>query len=134
MHFDGTSWERIDVPGSMGVPGFQGTLHRIVADSPTNVYVLRARQNAQTTNALLHYDGTSWTTTNLPLTATGIGMSSDGDGGVVVLPVTTGANTQYLHYDGTSWTTLSGPSRGGTVQATDADARPGTSAIVSAGN
>ena len=60
-------------------------------------------------------------------------MSSDGDGGVVVLPVTTGANTQYLHYDGTSWTTLNGPARTGTVQATDADARPGTSALVSAG-
>ncbi|NEA21732.1 hypothetical protein [Actinomadura bangladeshensis] len=133
MHFDGTSWTRINVPGPLGTPGYQGTLHRIVAASPTNVYVLRARQNAQTTNALLHYDGTSWTTINLPLTATGIAMSPDGNGGVVVLPATTGANTQYLHYDGTSWTTLNGPARTGTAQATDADAHPGTPAIVSVG-
>ncbi|MFE9102627.1 hypothetical protein [Actinomadura geliboluensis] len=133
MHFDGTSWERIDVPGSLGALGFQGTLYRIVADSPTNVHVLRVRQNAQITNAIQHYDGTSWTTVDLPLNATGAGMSSDGQGGVVVLPVTTGTKTRYLHYDGSSWTTLEGPARTGTVQASDADARPGTAAVVSTG-
>ncbi|MFD0691611.1 hypothetical protein [Actinomadura fibrosa] len=133
MRWDGASWTKIDVPGSMGVPAYQGTLHRIVVNSPTDVYVLRVRQNAQITNALLHYDGTSWTTIGTPLNVAGVGLSSDGANGVVMLPITTGANTQYMHYDGTSWSTLGGPSRSGTVQAADADARPGTSTVTSAG-
>jgi hypothetical protein len=133
MHFNGTSWKKIDVPGSLGVPGYQGTLHRIVADSPTNVYVLRVRQNAQITNAIQRYNGTSWQTINTPLNAAGIGLSSDGNGGVVMLPITTGTKSQYMHYNGSSWTTLNGPGRSGTVQASDVDARPGTSAIVSTG-
>ncbi|MBB4772759.1 hypothetical protein [Actinomadura livida] len=133
MHWNGTSWKRIDVPGNMGVPAYQGTLHRIVVNSPTNVYVLRVRQNAQITNAILRYDGTSWKTINTPLNAAGIGLSSDGGDGVVMLPITTGDKSQYMHYNGTSWTTLNGPARSGTVQATDADPRPGTTAIVSVG-
>ena len=133
MHFNGSTWKRIDVPGNMGVPGFQGTLHRIVVNSPTNVYVLRVRQNAQISNAILRYDGSSWQTINTPLNAAGIGLSSDGANGVVMLPITTGNRSQYMHYDGSSWTTLNGPARSGTVQATDADWRPGTTAVVSAG-
>ncbi|SFO34158.1 hypothetical protein SAMN04489713_105157 [Actinomadura madurae] len=133
MHFDGTSWERIDVPGNLGVPGNQGPLHRMVATSPTNVHVLRVRQNAQVTNAILRYDGTSWTTIGTPLNAAGIGMSSDGGSGVVMLPITTGTAAQYMHYDGSAWTTLNGPARSGSVQASDVDARPGTTAVVSAG-
>jgi hypothetical protein len=97
------------------------------------VYVLRVRQNAQITNAILRYDGTSWKTINTPLNTAGIGLSADGKGGVVMLPLTTGNKTQYMHYNGTSWTTLNGPARTGTVQASDADARPGTTAVVSAG-
>ncbi|MFB4308649.1 hypothetical protein [Actinomadura sp. GTD37] len=133
MHFNGTSWKKIDVPGSLGVPGYQGTLHRIVANSATNVYVLRVRQNAQITNAIQRYDGTSWKTINTPLNAAGIGLSADGKGGVVMLPITTGTKSQYMHYNGSAWTTLNGPARTGTVQASDADARPGTTAIVSTG-
>lgn len=133
MHFNGSTWKRIDVPGNMGVPAFQGTLHRIVANSPTNVYVLRVRQNAQISNAILRYDGSSWQTINTPLNAAGIGLSSDGANGVVMLPITTGNRSQYMHYNGSSWTTLNGPARSGTVQATDADWRPGTTAVVSAG-
>ncbi|MFC5744886.1 hypothetical protein [Actinomadura rugatobispora] len=133
MHYDGTSWKRHDLPGNMGVPAYQGTLHRIVALSPTNVYALRVRQNAQVTNALLHWNGTSWRTIDTPLNAAGIGLSPDGSGGVVMLPITTGTRTQYMHYDGSTWTTLNGPSRTGTVQATDADHRPGTTAVVSTG-
>src|SRR5690606_25888049 len=63
----------------------------------------------------------------------GIGLSSDGANGVVMLPITTGNRSQYMHYNGSSWTTLNGPARSGTVQATDADWRPGTTAVVSAG-
>ncbi|WP_067792824.1 hypothetical protein [Actinomadura formosensis] len=133
MHFNGTSWKKIDVPGSLGVPGYQGTLHRIVANSPTNVYVLRVRQNAQITNAIQRYNGSTWKTVSTPLNAAGIGLSSDARGGVVMLPITTGTKTQYMHYNGSSWTTLNGPARTGTVQATDADPRPGTTAIVSVG-
>ncbi|WP_160161030.1 hypothetical protein [Actinomadura sp. K4S16] len=133
MHFDGTSWKKIDVPGSLGVPGYQGTLHRIVANSATNVYVLRVRQNAQITNAIQRYNGKTWTTVNTPLNAAGIGLSSDGASGVVMLPITTGTKTQYMHYNGTAWTTLNGPSRTGTVQASDIDARPGTTGIISTG-
>ncbi|MGI5323760.1 hypothetical protein [Actinomadura nitritigenes] len=133
MHYDGKAWKRIAVPGSLGVPAYQGTLYRIVANSPTNVYVLRVRQNAQITNAILRYDGKAWKTINTPLNTAGIGLSADGKGGVVMLPVTTGTKTQYMHYNGTSWTTLNGPARSGAVQASDADARPGTTAVVSAG-
>lgn len=133
MHYDGTSWKRLDVPGAMGVPAYQGTLTKIVANSPTNVYVSRVRQNAQITNALLHWNGSSWTTVGTPLNAAGIGLSGDGQGGVVMLPVTTGTTTQYMHYSGSAWTTLSGPARSGAVQAGDLDWRPGTTGIVSAG-
>ncbi|TDC68195.1 hypothetical protein E1200_12485 [Actinomadura sp. GC306] len=133
MHWNGTSWKQINVPGNMGVPAYQGTLHRIVVNSPTNVYVLRVRQNAQISNAILRYNGTSWQTINTPLNAAGIGLTSDGSDGVVMLPITTGDKTQYMHYNGTSWTTVNGPARSGGVQATDADHRPGTTAIVSAG-
>ncbi|MEV5831916.1 hypothetical protein AB0L25_40825 [Spirillospora sp. NPDC052242] len=133
MHWNGAKWTTMVVPGAMGVPGYQGTMHRIVAHGPNNVYVLRVRQNAQITNALMHWNGSSWRTINTPLNAAGIGLSSDGGSGVVMLPITTGGKSQYMHYDGARWTTYDGPSRTGTVQASDIDARPGTSAVVSTG-
>lgn len=133
MHFNGSTWRTIKIPGSVGVPAYQAVMHRIVVNSPTNVYVLRVKQNAQVTNALLHYNGSTWRTVNTPLNAAGIGLSSDGKSGVVMLPITTGTKTQYMHYSGTAWTTLNGPARTGTVQAGDLDWRPGTTALVSAG-
>lgn len=133
MHYDGRSWKRLNLPGAMGVPAYQGVLHRIVANSPTNVYVVRVRQNAQIANALMHYNGKTWTTVPTPLNAAGIGLSSDGKGGVVMLPITGGTRSQYMHYNGKAWTTLNGPARTGTVQIGDLDWRPGTTGIASAG-
>ncbi|MEW2354968.1 hypothetical protein [Spirillospora sp. NPDC029432] len=133
MHWNGTTWTRHDLPGAMGTPGFQATLHRIVALSPTDVYALRVRQNAQTTNALVHWNGTSWREITTPLNVSGIGLSPDGAGGVIMLPITNGPNTQYMHYDGSTWTTVNGPARTGKAQATDADPRPGTGEVISVG-
>ncbi|MQY04504.1 hypothetical protein [Actinomadura macrotermitis] len=134
MHYNGSSWKRIALPGSMGTTAYQAVLHRVVATSATTVYVLRAAQNAQVTNAVLRYDGKAWKTAAIPLNAVGIGMAADGKGGVVVLPVTTGDRTRYLHFNGTAWTSLNGPARvGASVQAADVDQRPGTTGIVSVG-
>ncbi|MEU5876526.1 hypothetical protein [Spirillospora sp. NPDC047279] len=133
MRWNGTSWSRIDVPGSMGTPAYRAAVHRIVVHSPTNVYLDRVAQNAQVTNALLRWNGSSWTTITTPLNAAGVGMSSDGGSGVVVLPPGTGNQTRYLHYDGSAWTTLTGPARSGTVAANDVDHRPGTTGIGSVG-
>ncbi|MFC0037101.1 hypothetical protein [Actinomadura rayongensis] len=133
VHYDGKTWKQIKVPGSLGTPTNRAVLTRIVANSSTNVYVLRAKQNAQSTNALLHYDGKTWKTANVPGTQTPVGLSSDGAGGAIVIPATSTGKTTYYRYDGTTWTTAHGPSRAGTLTVGDADARPGTTGIASAG-
>ncbi|WP_033423910.1 hypothetical protein [Actinomadura flavalba] len=133
LHFNGTAWKQIPVPGAMGVPATRAVLTRIVAVSPTNVYVLRARQNAQTTNALLRYDGKAWKTVNTPGTAIPIGLASDGKGGAIVTPAASAGKSTYHHYNGSTWTTVSGPARTGTVTIADADPRPGTTGIASVG-
>jgi hypothetical protein len=134
LHWNGKSWKRLNIPGSMGVPAYQGVLHKIVAVGPKNVYVVRVRQNAQITNALLRWNGSSWKTINTPLNAAGIGLSSDGKSGVVMLPITNGNRSQYMHYNGSSWRTYNGPARqNGGVQIGDLDKRPGTPGIVSVG-
>ncbi|MBW8485218.1 hypothetical protein [Actinomadura parmotrematis] len=134
MHYNGTSWKRTAVPGSLGTAAYQAVLHKIVAVSATTVYVLRDAQQSQTTNALLRYDGKTWKTANTPLLAAGIGLAADGKGGAVVLRVSTRNKSMYLHYNGTSWSTLYGPVRtGASVQASDIDRRPGTAGVVSVG-
>ncbi|MGK5554132.1 hypothetical protein ACSNOI_21185 [Actinomadura kijaniata] len=133
LHYDGSAWRRLALPGSMGTTAYQAVPHRIVALSARNVYILRNRQNAQVSNALLHWNGSTWRTVATPSNAAGIGLSSDGRGGVVMLPVTTGGRTRYMHYSGTKWTTVNGPSRAGRAQAGDLDHRPGTAGIVSVG-
>ncbi|MFC9973817.1 hypothetical protein ACFVH6_23255 [Spirillospora sp. NPDC127200] len=132
LHYNGSAWKRINVPGAMGAPAYQGVLSRI-AVSGNNVYVLRAAQYAQITNALLQWNGKTWRTLNNPGNAIGTGLSADGRGGAVVLPVTNGDKARYLHFNGTSWASVHGPARSGKVQAGDADHRPGTTGIVSAG-
>jgi hypothetical protein len=125
MHYDGESWKRIDVPGALGVPGNQASLYRIVENSPTNVWVLRVRQDVRTTtNALLHYDGKSWTTADIPGNVTGVVLSSDGKGGAIVVPINKGNATRYLDYNGGKWTATTGPTRTGAAQVSDVAVRP----------
>jgi len=134
LHWNGKVWQKLNIPGSMGIPAYQGVLNKIVALSPTNVYVSRVRQNAQITNAILRWNGKTWKTINTPLNAAGIGLSSDGKAGVVMLPITNGNRSQYMHYNGSAWKTYNGPARNnGGVQIGDVDKRPNTTGILSVG-
>ncbi|WP_019632970.1 hypothetical protein [Actinomadura atramentaria] len=133
VHYDGKTWKQIKVPGSMGTPTNRAVFTRIVANSATNVYVLRAKQNSQSTNALLRYDGTTWKTANTPGSQTPAGLSSDGKSGAIVTPATSSGKATYYHYSGTAWTTVYGPARSGTLAVADADARPGTTGVASVG-
>ncbi|MFI0450924.1 hypothetical protein [Actinomadura sp. 6N118] len=134
LRWNGKSWKRINVPGSMGTPAYRAVMHRIVVASPTNVYLDRVSQTAQLPNALMRWNGKSWTTINTPWNAAGLAMSSDGRSGVVIIPVTNGNRSQYLHYNGSAWRTLYGPARKtGKVQGGDLDHRPGTPGIAGVG-
>ncbi|MEV5570914.1 hypothetical protein AB0L06_12765 [Spirillospora sp. NPDC052269] len=132
-HYDGKTWKRIDVPGEFGATAYQAIIYRLVALSPTNVYAVKDAQAAQTTNALLHWDGKTWKSYTTPLNSAGLGLSADGRGGVVVLPAGNNGKARYLHFNGKTWSTLYGPSRKGTVLVTDADQRPGTTGVVGVG-
>ncbi|MFC4912890.1 hypothetical protein [Actinomadura gamaensis] len=133
LHYDGKSWKRINVPGEFGVNAYQAIIYRIVALSPTSVYAIKDAQAAQTTNALLHWDGRTWKSFTTPLNAAPLGIAPDGRGGVVVVPAVNNGKSRYLHFNGKTWTTLYGPARKGTVQVTDLDQRPGTKGVVSVG-
>lgn len=133
LHWNGRQWRRFVTPGNMGTPGNQAVLQRIVAGSANNVYVLRASQRAQTTNALLHWNGTRWSTAITPLNRAAVGLSLDGAGGAWVLPIGNGARSFYWRWNGHRWSSLQGPARRGAANVQDADRIPGSTKMFSVG-
>ncbi|MGJ6969111.1 hypothetical protein ACSDR0_45200 [Streptosporangium sp. G11] len=70
MHWDGTSWKEIDLPGR------PYTLHSVTAFGPDDVWLAGTDDQAALGRLmLLRYDGQRWTSEYLPL-----GGAADGDG------------------------------------------------------
>lgn len=131
-HWNGSAWQSTKIPGTLGVPAYQGVLNKIVPVSANNVWVLRSAQNAQLLNALLHWDGRTWQAYPTPLDAEAIGLTDDGHGGAWVLPAVQGTRSFYLHWTGASWSKVYGPARSG--QVGDVTRIPGTTEVLAAGS
>lgn len=134
LHYNGKTWRRIPIPGSMGTPGLQAVLHKMVVVGPNRVLVSRAAQQAQISNALLIWNGQSWRTIRTPLNAIGVGIAPDGAGGAWLTSAANGTQALYFHWTGGRWVTLKGPKRPGRVQVGDIDQIPGTRGAFSVGS
>lgn len=100
IHFDGYTWEEIDIPS-------KGGLHCIHGTAPDNIWA------AGNKNTLFHYDGEQWETDSLPninytdpdASILGSSMTGDSTYGFYLAAYKYGHGSDYylFHYNGRQW-------------------------------
>ncbi|MEO5873478.1 MAG: hypothetical protein ABIS86_23645 [Streptosporangiaceae bacterium] len=128
-HWNGKKWRNFAFPVAATRNG--NVIHRIIAVSPKQVWALRGTSPS----TLLKWNGKKWGARRLPGNTGSLTLTSDGRGGVWVLPYSPSSDTRttYLHWSGGRWTRLSGPVRKGNPGLGDLELIPGTTRVVSVG-
>lgn len=123
MHWNGRSWAAIAGPDLNLGSGQWLVGGNIVASGPHNVwvdYAIQAEGSSTSTGLLLHWDGTSWHRTAVPLAPNGVwSMARDGRGGLWLTaegssPV--GVNWYFYHFSRRRLTLVAVPARRGSTQ------------------
>jgi uncharacterized protein YjdB len=94
LHYDGTAWTAMPNPLASGYPN--ASLMDVWGTSPTDVYAV----TSYTTNQLLHYNGTTWSTVSPSPYATGVWGTTSTNLFVV------GSSGSIQRYDGATWTAM----------------------------
>lgn len=109
MHWDGTSWTRVEAPRGNGSTG----LFAVSASGPDDIWAVGnqtiAGSGNEATPVVLHWDGTQWSIVpGLPDLGNAGLTSVYASGPNDVWATVTGPDT-FLHWDGTSWSTVPTP-------------------------
>jgi hypothetical protein len=116
-HWNGTEWS--DAPGPKLPEGSEPYLSSVSADSPTDIWAaghILQDDMLQLFGLIEHYDGTSWTATDIPFTPflNAIAAISPDDVWVGGYSGETGetSKTYLAHWNGTEWTQVTSPNVG----------------------
>ncbi|MDX6745006.1 hypothetical protein [Actinocorallia sp. A-T 12471] len=128
MHWNGKKWKRLKVGGVSNK-----AITQIVADGPGTAWALRGA----TATSLVRWTGKRVVERRLPRELGALTLTSDGLGGVWILPYSRSdaKETPYLrwHERDSLWDFASGPRRDGVPGLGDIENIPGTSRVVSVG-
>jgi hypothetical protein len=121
-HWDGTEWS--DFPGPRLPKGSEAYLSSISADSPTDIWAaghILQDDMQQLFGLIEHYDGTTWTFTEIPFTPflNAIAAISPDDVWVAGYSGETGEDSKTFlsHWNGTEWTQVPSPNVGSGANA-----------------
>jgi len=133
MHWNGSSWQTVNMPVVAPISGFSWSPRGVQVLGPRNVWVSEVVNGSQNGTpgpegtTLLHWDGTNWTQVSQDLSHRDSELASDGHGGFW-LTDDTGAN--FVHYSAGTWTLTPAPSEAGyTTSLGDLARIPGTRSV-----
>jgi hypothetical protein len=126
MHWDGTRWSTVTAPAATAPGDVVVNNQDLVATGPHDAWLVRQTQHSNadgqpviTGAGLLHWDGSGWSQTAIPVPAqTGVGaMAQDGAGGLwLATAAPAPAYTQtFYHYAGGHWSRAAVPGTQTTV-------------------
>jgi hypothetical protein len=107
-HWNGSSWSFVPPSGDAGVPSYGANFTGVWATGPSDAWVVGSAAFPTTTGAMLHWDGTSWSSTHA-LTAAQLAnnpLVSVGGTGATDVWALSSTGTAF-HWNGTTWTSSS---------------------------